>query len=206
MKPSADTLSCEIVSGATGTFTLTVMVVGSDLSNTIDFAVTEKEYKVNWYVNGSKITQSYAYVQEIIVPEIAILKGYDFVRWSRDMPKTMPGYDIDILAVLNKKLGKVHSVSIDDILMKYKDLAMIVPNIAVDEGVSYTVTYLSSDPSVVTVDENGNITTRDKGSATITVTVTDEHGNTVTDTFEVTVKYKWWQWIIVIVLFGWIWY
>ena len=102
--------------------------------------------------------------------------------------------------------GKVHSVSIDNFTMEYKDSATITPNIEVDAGVGYTVSYNSSDSSVVQIDKNGNITTRDKGSATITVTVTDEYGNTVTDTCEVTVNYKWWQWIIVIVLFGWIWY
>ncbi len=102
--------------------------------------------------------------------------------------------------------GKVRSVSIENFTMEYKDSATITPNIEVDAGVGYTVSYNSSDSSVIQIDENGNITTRDKGSATITVTVTDEHGNTVTDTCEVTVKYKWWQWIIVIVLFGWIWY
>lgn len=102
--------------------------------------------------------------------------------------------------------GKVHSVSIDDISMKYKDGATLTPSINVDSGVNYTVTYSSSNTDVVSVDSNGNITTNDKGSATITVTVTDEYGNTVTDTCNVNVSYKWWQWIIVIVLFGWIWY
>ena len=56
------------------------------------------------------------------------------------------------------------------------------------------------------VNDSGKITTNGTGSATITVTVTDEYGNTVTDTCEVKVAYNWWQWIIVIVLFGWIWY
>ncbi|MEE1066706.1 MAG: DUF6273 domain-containing protein [Acutalibacteraceae bacterium] len=102
--------------------------------------------------------------------------------------------------------GKVHSVSIDDISMLYKDSATVTPSINVDSSVNYTVTYSSSNTDVVSVDSNGNITTNDKGSATITVTVTDEYGNTVSDTCEVNVKYKWWQWIIVIVLFGWIWY
>lgn len=105
-----------------------------------------------------------------------------------------------------EKLGKVNSVSIGDVSMSYKDSATITPNISVDAGVDYTVTYSSSNTDVVSVDANGKLTTNDKGSATITVTVTDEYGNTVTDTCKVNVSYKWWQWIIVIVLFGWIWY
>ncbi len=105
-----------------------------------------------------------------------------------------------------EKLGKVKSVSIGDISMSYKDSVTVTPNINVDAGVDYTVTYSSSNTDVVSVDANGKLTTNGKGSATITVTVTDEYGNTVTDTCNVNVSYKWWQWIIVIVLFGWIWY
>lgn len=105
-----------------------------------------------------------------------------------------------------EKLGKVHSVSIDDISMSYKNSATITPNVDVDSNVDYTVTYSSSNNAVASVDENGKITTNGTCSATITVTVTDEYGNTVTDTCEVNVSYQWWQWIIVIVLFGWIWY
>ncbi len=105
-----------------------------------------------------------------------------------------------------EKLGKVNSVSIDNISMNYKDIATITPSISADADVDYTVTYSSSNPSVASVDANGKVSTGKTGSATITVTVTDEYGNTVSDTCNVEVRYTWWQWIIVIVLFGWIWY
>lgn len=120
--------------------------------------------------------------------------------------------DVDLKAVYSEILvepeikGKVHSVSINDISMSYKDSATITPTIKVDSGVKYTVSYSSSNTGVASVDENGNVSTGKTGSATITVTVTDEYGNTVSDTCNVEVKYTWWQWIIVIVLFGWIWY
>lgn len=105
-----------------------------------------------------------------------------------------------------EKLGKVKSVSVNDISMDYKSSAAVTPSISVDSGVEYTVVYSSSNADVVSIDSNGRLTTNGTGSATITVTVTDEYGNTVSDTCEVNVKYNWWQWIIVIVLFGWIWY
>ena len=103
-------------------------------------------------------------------------------------------------------IGKVHSVSASDVTLYHKDSATITPSIKVDSGVKYSVRYSSSSPSVASVDANGNISTGERGEATITVTVTDEYGNTVKDTCKVKVEYKWWQWIIVIVLFGWIWY
>ena len=104
--------------------------------------------------------------------------------------------------------GQVHSISVNDISLNYKSSKTLVPTVEVDEGVNYTVTYSSSNPKVATVDENGKVTATKKGSgsATITCTVTDEYGNIVSDTCKVNVTYAWWQWIIVIVLFGWIWY
>lgn len=90
--------------------------------------------------------------------------------------------------------------------MNYKASAKIERNVNADAGVKYTVKYSSSNPSVATVDSNGNVKATGTGNATITCTVTDEYGNIVSDTCNVKVSYAWWQWIIVIVLFGWIWY
>ena len=102
--------------------------------------------------------------------------------------------------------GKVKSVSIDDVTMNYKSSTTIKPKIDADDGVKYTVKYESSNPKVASVDENGNVRAPKKGNATITVTVTYQYGNVVKDTCTVTVKYTFIQWIIKILLFGWIWY
>ncbi len=61
----------------------------------------------------------------------------------------------------------------------------------------------SADESIVTVDEDGNIYGAKAGQTQVTVKSTD--GKFV-KTFDVTVSYSIWQWIIIIVLFGWIWY
>jgi len=103
-------------------------------------------------------------------------------------------------------IGKVNKVTINDFTVKYKDAYKIVPKVEIDENVDYTVTYTSSNPDVVTVDKNGNVTTNYRGTATVTCTVTDEFGNEVKDTCQVEVKLKWWQWIIWILLWGWLWY
>ncbi len=108
--------------------------------------------------------------------------------------------------VIKKIAKKVNSVDISDISMNYKASTTIVPVINADNGVEYTVTYSSSDPSVATVDENGNVYASGKGSAEITCTVTDQYGNVVTDTCDVNVSYSFGQWLIIILLFGWIWY
>ncbi len=111
--------------------------------------------------------------------------------------------------ILPKTLGpsdRVHSVSIDNASVNYKNSVTLRPTINIADGINYRVEYSSSDSSVARVDGNGNVYGAGTGSATITCTVIDEFGNTVSDTCKVEVSYQWWEWIIVIVLFGWIWY
>ena len=101
----------------------------------------------------------------------------------------------------------MYSVSVDNITINYKDSVTLKPTVTADPGAQYTVKYESSNPNVVKVNEKtGEVTGMKRGTATITVTVTDTTGNTVSDTCKVTVKYTVWQWIIKILLFGWIWY
>ncbi len=100
----------------------------------------------------------------------------------------------------------VRSVSVEDKSINYKNEFTLEPSIVADEGAVYIVEYISSDTDVVIVDENGVVRGVGTGSATITCNITDSLGNVVTDTCEVNVSYSWWQWIIVILLLGFIWY
>ena len=102
---------------------------------------------------------------------------------------------------------KVQGVSVgSDIKINYKKSETINYSVTADKGAKYSVSFTSSNPKVVTVDENGKVYAAKRGSATITCTVTDSNGNTVQDTCKVTVKYSFGQWLIKILLFGWIWY
>ncbi len=100
----------------------------------------------------------------------------------------------------------VYRVAIDDISINYKHSATVTPTVTADTGAVYSVTYTSSDSGIATISENGEVFGAGRGTTTITCTVTDNNGNTVTDTFDVSVSFTWWQWIIKILLFGWIWY
>lgn len=134
--------------------------------------------------------------------------GYDYLV----VPCTVSGanktYETNVCAQggMTYASGNVKSVSVDDIEIKYKTSAIITPNVITDGYINYTATYESSNPSVATVDKNGNITTHHKGNTTITCTVTDGYGNTTKDTCTVNVKFQWWQWLIWILLFGFLWY
>ena len=64
------------------------------------------------------------------------------------------------------------------------------------------VSWSSSNTKVAVVDSNGVVYATGVGSAVITAKTADGK----TDTCTVTVSYSWIQWIIEIILFGWLWY
>ena len=108
------------------------------------------------------------------------------------------GQTIDLSQAVIKGTS-IEVAEADEVLsMNYKstiDVASLVSN-------PYDYTVQSSDTSIVDVNE-GTITAKKTGTAYLTVTSND--GKTRTN-YEITVSYAWWQWIIIFVLFGWIWY
>ena len=113
-----------------------------------------------------------------------------------------------VITVKNRAMVKSISLG-NDIELNYKSSSKFNPIIEVDDGIKYKVEYKSSNTKVATVDNNGNVYGAkkwSKGTATITCTVTDDYGNVVTDSCNVTCGFTWWQWIIGILLFGFLWY
>ena len=102
--------------------------------------------------------------------------------------------------------SQLKNVSVDDITVNYKSTAVIKPEIEGGSAAKCKVTYSSSDTNIAKVDKDGTVHGIKRGSAVITCTVTDEYGNTVKDTCTVNVKFQWWQWLIWILLFGFLWY
>ena len=166
----------------------------------------------NGYVTDSMTVTSGDYVTVSATPK----EGYAFKGWYNGDKLVSSDNEYSFVAKNNITLTakfapipkNVNSVSIDDISLNYKKSTTLKPTIKADDGVKYTVEYSTSNPKVATVDKNGKVTAtkRGSGSATITCTVTDSNGNVVKDTCKVNVSLTWWQWIIIIVLFGWIWY
>lgn len=141
-------------------------------------------------------------------------KGYVFVCWCDESGMVLSNEseytfiadsDINLVAVF-KNSPEVKGVRIDGINIKYKEKSAIIPEIDADEDAEYTVSFESSDPKIVTVDENGNVYGAKRGNATVTCTVADGNGNTYMDSCPVYVSYSPLQWIIMYLLFGWLWY
>ncbi len=108
--------------------------------------------------------------------------------------------------IIDKVISKVTGVDLGDVALNYKNTLTLKPNVSVEGYPEYTVSYSVADNSVVSVDANGEVTALNRGTTEITVTVTDANGNIYQDTCKVEVKFTFWQWIINILLFGWIWY
>lgn len=66
------------------------------------------------------------------------------------------------------------------------------------------VKWSSSNPEIADIDEDGNILISDVGTVTITATLAEDE--TVTATCQLEIRYTWWQHLIRIFLFGWLWY
>ncbi len=89
--------------------------------------------------------------------------------------------------------------------MNYKDTVTLTYSPEAPKGSN--VTWKSSNESVVTVDENGNVYASGTGDATVTCTVTNAKGDVISEaSCEFSVSYTVLQWIIIILLFGWLWY
>ena len=87
--------------------------------------------------------------------------------------------------------------------LQYKGTGKLTVTFNPANATNKKVTWRSDNEKVATVDANGNVTA--KGTGTATITATSEDGGHKASC-SVTVAYVWWQWLIKILLFGWIWY
>lgn len=95
-------------------------------------------------------------------------------------------------------------MSMQELGMNFKQTVRLFVTILPEEAAYSTdIIWESSDESVATVNEDGEVYATGLGNATITAKTPD---GKVSATCEVTVKYSTIQWIIVYILFGWIWY
>lgn len=197
----SDTVSFTYVPRSSGN--CTVEIIG-------EFQPQLTTYTVRWIVDGEVTEQQIEEGATIVKPADPMKDGYTFTGWSPAVPTTMPAQDMTFTAQFKKvempPTGKVRSVTASDVTVQYKTSSKLAPVVTADEGVKYMVAYSGFDNSIISIDANGNVTALKKGTTTVTVTATDENGGKEECKCTVTVKYAWWQWFILIVLFGFIWY
>ena len=87
-----------------------------------------------------------------------------------------------------------------------KDTGQLTANVTAQGNAPYTLSWHSDNPAVAAVDADGTVHALKKGTAVITARATDRDGNIVQAAVSVQVRYVWWQYLIIYLLFGFIWY
>ena len=141
-----------------------------------------------------------------LTTETPTRSGYKFLGWALTADATEAQFNPNHRVQLNadrtiyavwEKVDPTPAVEYKTIHLNYKDTYTINT-----DGFS-AAAYLTEDDSVVSVDTDGKVRANGTGSAEIHVYDSDSNLRIIY-TFDV--EYSWWQWILIIVLFGWIWY
>ncbi len=181
--------------GAWPTYTLSVGGV------TITAVYTKNAYTVTWIVEDKTTRTTVLYGDPIEKPADPVKQGYKFTGWDKTVPATMPAQDLTFRAQfsgivitklsLNKAPSKVvYTYHVD----KNIDLSGMELIAEYSDGSTRTV-----KPSECKV--SGYTTRPRRGDKEITV---EYEGLTVQ--YHITVKFVWWQWLILIFLLGFLWY
>lgn len=192
------------------TFNVNLQNVGVTLQSG-SVQITEKAtYTVSFMADGQICQSAQVHAGDVIQkPADPVKAGYTFTGWTPEVPATMPAQDMTFTAVFEKipeTPAAVNGVALDDLTLYYKDGGALPMKVETQGEPNYRVTYTVINPKILSVGEDGTVKTLHWGKTDVKVTVTDENGNSFTDTCTVQVKCRVWQWLIIIFLFGWIWY
>lgn len=123
---------------------------------------------------------------------------------KRSTCTTCGTYKDEVIPMIVVPVQKIVIVPEEDFKIHCKKTDRLQATVYPEEA-AYTadIVWKSSNPNVVSVSEDGTITTKLKGTATITASTKD---GKVSATRNITVEYSLLQWVIVYILFGWIWY
>ncbi len=155
--------------------------------------------------NGITLEVTYSDGTKKVISEGFLCAPSRFMEVNENQTVTVKYGDlIDTFTVTVISGTDVEGIDIPSELLLYKnDKEKIIATITPDKAINKNVIWASDNSYVALVDQNGIVTAIDRGTAIITAK-TEDGGFVKTCT--VTVKYNWWQWILEIFLFGWIWY
>ncbi|MBR2066697.1 MAG: Ig-like domain-containing protein [Solobacterium sp.] len=117
--------------------------------------------------------------------DIPTRKGYSFLGWSTSSSATKAEYkaganytknaNATLYAIWEKSKVAVSSVALNktSLTMKNGETATLTATVKPNNASNKSITWSSSDTKVATVDANGKVSAKGKGSATITATTND---------------------------------
>ncbi len=155
-------------------------------------ALMENYWSEVTYKSGNK---TYKFRSEIPVTNgTKITVESKFVPMAGQNPTDTDKITLTVKTISNSSI----TLNKDALELKYKKSETLSAELTGAKKVMWS----SSDESVAKVDDNGKVTAAGRGNAVITAKT--EKGDTAQ--CSVKVKYSFGQWLIVIFLFGWIWY
>ncbi|MBR3836130.1 MAG: InlB B-repeat-containing protein [Clostridia bacterium] len=195
--PSAQTVSV----GCNGWSTSSVASSGTFSCNATVYPTANTTFYAVWNSSASKVIPS----------TVPTRSGYNFIGWSRSSLATTATWKAgDAITVTDNTTlyavwQKIETptpppapkVEYKSVYLDYKSTYSIDV-----EGFEATE-YIAEDDSIISVDSNGRVTAKRPGTADVYVY---DANSDVRVVYTFSVDYAWWQWIILIVLFGWIWY
>lgn len=126
---------------------------------------------------------------------------------TKNVTVTYMGKSVTFSVTVSKMpADAIKGIQAGDVSINAKQSGTIPVTVKSDGKAKYEITYISGNDGSVYVDSDGNYYGIRRGSSTVTCIAADEYGNVFTDTCTVTVNYTFGQWLIIILLFGWIWY
>lgn len=176
--------------------------------------IGDNDYSVTAYCEEGKTPVLFAKEEGVALFEIRAYKDYTFFEDGEEYSdfEILDDYYI-IIAVRpykepNFNFGEVTGLYMPDVELNYKEESYIYPDIYTSSDYAYCCTYfVNHDYTCADLWEDGTIGwTYAKGKDNCTCYVVDAEGNIYSEDFSITVKYSFIQWIIRILLFGWIWY
>ncbi len=184
--------------GYTGSWPTYTLPIGGV---TITAVYTKNSYTVTWVVDGQKTTASVPFGSAIAKPADPVKSGYQFTGWTPAVPATMPAKDLTFTA----QFAQIVITSLRVVKTPNKTVYTYRRDKSVDlTGMVLEATYSDGSKKTVTNMSDVKVTgysAKPRGDKTVVV---EFEGKTAQ--FTVNVKYTWWQWLIIIFLFGWLWY
>ena len=175
----------------------------------VNAVYTPRIYTLKWIMDDVTTTAKVPFGNPVSIykPADPVKPGYRFSGWrcsdgTTVIPATMPAKDLTFTAQFSKititdiKITKLPTKTVytyrND---KEIDLSGMELEAICSDGTKQTITDLSAVTAT-------GYSAKPRGEKTITV----EYAGVQAEPFTVTVKYVWWQWLILIFLLGFIWY
>ena len=170
-----------------------------DMSNVLDGAEYFEVYSSD---------ESVVEVDESGTDAYAVNEGIALITIEQyDEDYNYLGYERNFAVVSETRCdGHIEDITALDVTFNYKsEQNLDSPFLLTSGDVDFYSFYVTLDGDVY-VDDYGNVDTYTVGSSTVACFAVTTSGSISATTCEVTVRYSFFQWLIRIFLFGWIWY